>query len=135
MNRNPVLAFPSPEIRSFSLDPKTKEIVIRVHVGDHLASDVAQTLHALEQLVGTLRRTQEFCERQHRTDERIAEARKRHIELARSYQRLRNSGVKHRAAIRALFVDPSFSDLNASTADIAYWVKAYVLTTAPKEPK
>ena len=114
--------------------PKTKEMVIRLHVGDHLMSDLVQVLQSVEHLAGTLRRTQEFCERQHKTDERLAEARKRHVELARTYQRLRNSGIKHRAAIRSLFVDPSFSDLNASTAEISYWVKSYALTTAPKEP-
>lgn len=38
-------------------------------------------------------------------------------------------GVKHRAAIRALFVDPSFSDLHASTADISHFVKVYALET------
>ena len=127
MNRSPVLRFPEPQIRSFSVDPKTKEVVVRLFVGDHLAGNLADTLHALELLVGTLRRTQEFCERTIKTDELIEQQKRKHIEVARSYRRLRLSGLKHRQAINSLFIDPAFSDLNASTADIGYWVKVYAL--------
>ena len=127
MNRSPVLRFPNSEVRSFSVDPKTKDLVIRLHLGDFVPHQVADVLNALEGLVGTLRRTQEFCERQQHTDEQIEANKRRHIEVARAYQRLRFSGVKHRQAIKTLFVDPSFSDLHASTSDIGYWVKVYAL--------
>lgn len=127
MNRSPVLRFPSSSLRSFTVDPKTKEIVIRLHVGDHLPAHMADTLASLVDLVSQLRRTQEFCERSLRTDDRIEAMRRRHIEVARAYQRLRYSGLKHRATIRALFVDPAFTDLHASTADIAAWVQMYAL--------
>lgn len=131
MRRAPVLRFPTPEIRSFSVDPKTRDLVIRLHLGDHLPHQVADVLNALADLVEDLRRTQEFCERQQATDEHIAAMRKRHLEVARAYQRIRCAGVKHRAAIRSLFIDPAFSDLHATSADIAYWVKAYSEVSAP----
>lgn len=134
MNRAPVLHFPQHEIRSFSVDPKTKEVVIRFYVGETLASDLIHTLRSLEGLIGHLRMIQESCVRQATVSDAV-ERRRRHIEVARAYQRLRLAGVKHRAAIRALFVDPSFADLHASTSDIAWWVKAYALTIEPKEPE
>ena len=134
MTRSPVLHFPQHEIRSFSVDPKTKEVVIRFYVGDTLASDLVNTLRSLEDLIGHLRMIQESCVRQATVSDAVAQRKRRHIEVARAYQRLRFSGVKHRAAIRALFVDPSFSDLHASTSDIAWWVKAYALSSQPKEP-
>lgn len=127
MNRSPVLRFPDPSIRSFAVDPKTKEIVIRLYVGDHVPAHTCDVLTAMFDLVAQLRRTQEFCERTIRTDDRIEAMRRRHIEVARTYQRLRYSGLKHRATIRALFVDPAFADLHASTADITAWVQMYTL--------
>jgi hypothetical protein len=134
MNRAPVLKFPQPELRSFSVDPKTKEVVIRVFVGDALCADVVNTLQALEGLVGHLRMIQESCYRQVKSDDALAQRKRRHIEIARTYQRLRLSGLKHRAAINSIFIDPAFSDLQASTANIAWWVKAYGLSSTPKEP-
>jgi hypothetical protein len=134
MTRASVLSFPSSEIRAFSVDPNTQELVIRLHLGDCLPHHVAEVLNALSGLVGTLRRTQEFCQRQADTDERIEAQRRRHIEVARTYQRLRLAGVKHRAAINSLFIDPSFSDLHASTAEISYWVKAYCLSPSGVGP-
>jgi hypothetical protein len=127
MNRSPVLKFPAPEVRSFSVDPKTKELVIRLHLGEFIPHQVADVLNGLELLVGTLRRTQEFSERQDRTDAAIERQKTRHLDVARTYQRLRLSGLKHRQAINSIFIDPAFSDLNASTADISYWVKVYAL--------
>lgn len=135
MNRTPVLRFPEPEIRSWSVDPKTKEITLKVYVGDTLAADTVHALNALEILVRQLRMIQESCARHVSNDEAIEQRRRRHIEVARTYQRLRLSGVKHRAAIKAIFVDPAFSDLHACTADIAWWVKAYALSSQPKEPR
>lgn len=134
MNRTPVLKFPQHEIRSFSVDPETKEVIIRFYVGDTLAGDLVNTLHALEALIGNLRMIQECCVRQATASEATEQRKRRHIEVARAYQRLRVSGVKHRAAIRALFIDPAFSDLHAATSDIAWWVKAYGLSSQPKEP-
>lgn len=125
MKRAPVLRFPSPEIRSFAVDPKTKELVIRLHLGDSVPHHLADTLNALTDLVGQLRRTQEFCERQAQTDDRIEAQRRRHLDVARAYARLRACGMKHRESIRALFIDPAFSDLQASTAELNYWVKVY----------
>lgn len=127
MNRASVIRFPEPELRSFSVDPKTKEVVIRLYVGDTLGSDVVNVLDALQGLVRHMRMVQESCGRDLKNDEARSQRRKRHVEVARSYQRLRYSGVKHRAAIRALFVDPAFSDLHAASSDIAYWVKVYAL--------
>ena len=135
MTRSPVLHFPQYEIRSFSVDPKTKEVVIRFSIGDTLAGDLVRTLQSLEGLIGHLRMVQESCVRQATVSDEVDRRRKRHIEVARTYQRLRYSGVKHRAAIKALFVDPSFSDLDASTSNIAYWVKVYALSSSPKEPR
>ena len=135
MNRSPVLHFPQHEIRSFSVDPKTKEVVIRFYVGDTLAGDLINTLQSLEELVRHLRMIQECCVREATVSDAVQQQRKRHIEVARAYQRLRLSGVKHRAAIKALFIDPAFSDLNACTSDIAWWVKAYALSSEPKEPR
>ncbi|MDO8356953.1 MAG: hypothetical protein Q7U76_11240 [Nitrospirota bacterium] len=134
MNRAPVLKFPQPELRSFSVDPKTKEVVIRVFVGDALCADVVNTLQALEGLVGHLRMIQESCYRQVKSDVALEQRKRRHIEIARTYQRLRLSGLKHRAAINSIFIDPAFSDLQASTANIAWWVKAYGLSSKPEEP-
>lgn len=134
MNRTPVLKFPEPEIRSFSVDPKTKEIVLRVYVGDTLCHDVVNTLSALQGLVGHLRMVQESCQRQVSADDALAQRKRRHIDVARTYQRLRLSGLKHRAAINSIFIDPTFSDLHASTANIAWWVKAYGLSSTPEEP-
>lgn len=135
MNRTPVLRFPEPVLRSFSVDPKTKEIIIRVYLGETLCADVVNTLQALEGLVNHLRRVQESCARNIKNDEAIEQRRRRHIEVARTYQRLRFSGVKHRAAINAIFIDPAFADLHACTSDIAWWVKAYALVSQPKEPR
>ena len=135
MNRTPVLRFPQPELRSFTVDPKTKEIVIRVYVGDALCHDVVNTLNALQGLVGHLRMVQESLQREVIADDALAQRKRRHIEVARTYQRLRLSGLKHRAAINAIFIDPAFSDLQASTANIAWWVKAYGLSSKPEEPK
>lgn len=134
MNRTPVLKFPEPEIRSFSVDPKTKEIVLRVYMGDTLCHDVVNTLSALQGLVGHLRMIQESCQRQVQADDALAQRKRRHIDVARTYQRLRLSGLKHRAAINSIFIDPAFSDLQASTANIAWWVKAYGLSSKPGEP-
>lgn len=134
MSRTPVLRFPEPEIRSWSVDPKTKEIVLRVYVGDTLCHDVVNTLNALEGLVRHLRMIQESSERHVQADEALAQRKRRHIEVARTYQRLRLSGLKHRAAINSIFVDPNFSDLQASTSNIAWWVKAYGLSSKPEEP-
>lgn len=133
MNRAPVLKFPDPHIRSFFVDPKTKEVVIRLNVGT-LAPDLVNTLQALEGLIRHMRMIQEDCVRQATVADDVAARKVRHIEIARSYQRLRYSGVKHRKAIQALFVDPTFADLQASTSDIAWWVKAYALSSQPKEP-
>lgn len=133
MNRTPLLKFPDHTIQSFSIDPKTKEVVIRITVGD-LAGDLVQTLQALEGLMRHLRMIQEDCVRQAKVSDDVVARKLRHVEVARAYQRLRYSGVKHRAAIRALFVDPGFADLNACTSDIAWWVKAYALSIEPKEP-
>lgn len=36
--------------------------------------------------------------------------------------------------IRSFSVDPAYSDLHASTANIAWWVKAYGLSSKPEEP-
>ncbi|MEC4889640.1 MAG: hypothetical protein RI101_06215 [Nitrospira sp.] len=132
MSRSHVLRFPAPEVRSFSVDPKTNEIMIRVYVGDSLAGDLSEALNWLSDLVGTARRTVSLCERQIKTDELIEQQRRRHIEVARAYQRLRVSGMKHRAAIRAIYIDPSFADLNAPTSDIAAWVKMYCLESKPR---
>lgn len=135
MNRAPILKFPEPEIRSFSVDPKTKEIVLRVYVGDTLCHDIVNTLSALQGMVGHLRMIQESCQRQVHNDEDFEKRKRKHIEVARTYQRLRLSGLKHRAAINSLFIDPTFADLHASTATIAFWVKAYGLSSAkPEEP-
>jgi len=134
MNRAPVLKFPQPEIRSFSVDPKTNEIVLRVYVGDTLCHDVVNTLSALQILVGHLRMIQESCQRQVQADDALTQRKRRHIEIARTYQRLRLSGLKHRAAINSIFIDPAFSDVQASTANIAWWVKAYGLSSKPEEP-
>lgn len=134
MNREPVLHFPQHELRSFSIDPDTKEVVVRFFIGDTLAGDLVHTLQSLETLIGHLRRIQENCVRQVTASEAAAARKRRHIEVARAYQRLRLAGVKHRAAIRALFIDPTFADLSLSTSDIAWCVKAYGLSTQPKEP-
>jgi hypothetical protein len=134
MNRSPMLRLPEPQLRSFSIDPHTKEITIKVYVGDTLCADVVHTLQALEGLVGHLRLIQESCTRTVKTDDAIEQRRRRHVEVARTYQRLRLSGMKHRAAIKALFVDPAFTDLHACTSDIAWWVKAYARSSQPKEP-
>lgn len=134
MSRTPVLRFPQPEIRSFSVDPKTHEIVLRVYVGDTLCHDVVNTLNALQELVGNLRMIQESCQRHVKADEALEQRKRRHIEVARTYQRLRLSGLKHRAAINSIFIDPDFSDLHASTSNIAWWVKAYGLSSTPEQP-
>lgn len=127
MRRATVLRFPDPAVESFSYDRRTGDIVIRLHVGDEIPHQLLDVLRGLTGLVDTVRRTQECAERNIRADAIVESLRRRHIEVARSYQRLRLAGVKHRAAIRALFVDPSFSDLHASTADISHFVKVYAL--------
>lgn len=129
MRRATVLRFPDPAVESFSYDRRTGEIVIRLHVGDEIPHQLLDVLRGLTGLVDTVRRTQECAERNIRADAIVEQMRRRHVEVARSYQRLRLAGVKHRAAIRALFVDPSFSDLHASTADISHFVKVYALET------
>lgn len=134
MNRTPVLHFPQHELRSFSIDPKTKEVVIRFSVGDTLPTDLVNTLQSLEEFVRNLRRIQESCVRHATATEAAQDRKRRHVEVARTYQRLRLSGLKHRAAIRALFIDPTFADLALSTSDIAWCVKAYALSVEPKEP-
>jgi len=111
MNRATVLKFPTPDIRSFSIDPTTKEIVLRLYMGDAMPAHMLDVLRALESLVTEVRRGQERAERQVRVDAEV--------------ERLRLSGLKHRACIRALFIDPAVSDLHASTADLAHWVKVY----------
>lgn len=135
MNRTPVLHFPQHELRSFSIDPKTKEVVIRFYVGETLAGDLVNTLQSLEGLIRHLRMIQESCVRQATVSDAVEQRRRRHIDVARTYQWLRLSGLKHRAAINAIFVDPTFADLHACTSDIAWWVKAYALTSEPKKPR
>ena len=134
MKRPPVLKFPPSEIRSFSIDPKTKEVVVRFSIGETLAPDLVNALQGLEGLIRHLRMIQESCVRQATASDEAQARKRRHIEVARTYQRLRVSGVKHRAAIRALFIDPTFADLHAATSDIAWWVKAYALSSQPKDP-
>lgn len=127
MRRATVLRFPDPSVECFSYDRRTGEIVIRLQAGNDIPHHLLDVLRGLTGLVDTVRRTQECAERNIRADAIVEHLRRRHIEVARSYQRLRLSGVKHRAAIRALFVDPAFSDLHASTADLSHWVKVYGL--------
>jgi len=128
MTRPSVLRFPATHPDwSWDYDKKTDEIVIRLQRGGDIAAHVCQALTWLTEFTGHVLRHQDWAERDLRTEAVILEQRKRHIDVARAYQRLRLNGVKHRAAIRSLFVDPSFSDLHASTADLAYWVKIYSL--------
>lgn len=132
MRRATVLRFPDPSVESFSYDRQTGDIVIRIHIGDEIPHQLLDVLRGLTGLVDTVRRTQECAERNIRVDEITERLRRRHLEVARSYQRLRLAGVKHRAALRALFIDPAFSDLHASTADLAHWVKVYGLERAAR---
>lgn len=94
-----------------------------------LTDSLAPILLALK--LNHVRRHQEWAERDLRTEEAVLRIRKRHIEVARAYQRLRLKGVKHRAAINSLFVDSRFSDLHASTSDIGHWVKLYSFQVSP----
>jgi hypothetical protein len=126
MNRTRPLPRPEPTVPAFSYDPKTKRIHIVLDVGDYLPAQLADFFQVATEVVRLVRHRQECCERQVRIDARIDALRRRHLDVARAYQRLRLAGVKHRAAIRALFVDPAFSDLQASTADIADWVRTYI---------
>lgn len=132
MRRATVLRFPDPSVESFSYDRRTGDIVIRLHVGDEIPHQLLDVLRGLTGLVDRVRRTQECAERNIHADEIVEHLRRRHLDVARSYQRLRLAGMKHRAAIRALFVDPAFSDLHASTADLAHWVKLYGLEGAKR---
>lgn len=135
MNRARVLKFPQPDIRSISVDPATKEIVMRLAPGSDTLAHIGHVLQALEELIRYLRMVQGSTERDISNAETTALRRQRWVEVARAYQRLRLAGVKHRAAIRTLFVDPAFNDLQCSTADIAWAVKAYGLSMQPKRPR
>jgi len=125
MTRASVLRFPEPSVESFTYDRKTGDIIVRLHVGDEMPTHLLDVLRGLTGLAEEVRRGQDRAERQIRVDALTEALRRRHLDVARAYQRLRLSGVKHRAAIRALFVDPAFADLHASTADLAHWVKVY----------
>lgn len=122
-----LIAFPKTNISSFAIDRKNKEIVVTIPIGDDFPTQALVVLQGLQDLVNEIRRGQSRGEREIRVDERLQVMRRRHIEVARTYQRLRLSGLKHRAAIRAVFIDPAFADLHASTADISYWVQVYAL--------
>lgn len=128
MKRGQVLTFPFPQVEEFSYNPTTNEV--RLKLDSPLPHHLLDALHGLIGFVDHLRHRQECAERNIRADAIVEQMRRRHVEVARSYQRLRLAGVKHRAAIRALFVDPAFSDLHASTADLAHWVKVYGLDGA-----
>ena len=123
MKRGQVLTFQFPQVSEFSYNAKTNEL--RLKLDSPLPSQLLDALHGLIGFVDLLRHRQDCAARQDKTDERIEQFRHRCIDVARAYQRLRLNGVKHRAAIWALFIDPSFADLHATTADIAFWVKTY----------
>lgn len=123
MRRAPVLRFEFPQVEEFSYNPHTNEL--RLKLDSPLPAQLLNALHGLIGFVDLLRHRQDCAARQARTDDRIERFRQRCVEVARAYQRLRLRGVKHRAAIRTLFVDPAFSDLHASTSDITFWVKTY----------
>lgn len=125
MNRGNVLRFPLPEVSSISRDPVTHEIVIRLKDASTLTDDLVNVLGSLETLCGTMRRAQEAHERQERADRVVSAFQARCIDVARAYHLLRLAGVKHRAAIRSLFLDPQFSDMRGALSDFGYWVKAY----------
>lgn len=135
MNRARVLKFPQPEIRSVSVDPLTKEILIRIAPGSDTLAHIGHVLQSLEELIRYLRMLEGSTTRDIANDAAKAQRRTRLIELARAYQRLRLVGVKHRAAINTLFIDPAFTDLHLSTSDIAWAIKAYVLSSQPKRPR
>jgi len=123
MKRGQVLTFQFPQVEEFSYNPKTNEV--RLKLDSPLPRHLLDALHGLIGFVDHLRHRHECAARQVTIDEQTERFRQRCIEVARGYQRLRISGVKHRVAIRALFIDPAFSDLHASTADISHWVKVY----------
>jgi hypothetical protein len=129
MNRTRPLPRPEPTVPAFSYDPKTKQIHIVLDVGDYVPAQLADFFQVATDVMRLVRHRQECCERQVRIDAQIDALRRRQIDVARAYQRLRLAGVKHRAAIRALFIDPTFADLHATTADIAAWVKDFSLTS------
>lgn len=123
MKRGKVLTCQFPQVSEFSYNAKTNEVWLKLD--SPLPAQLLDALHGLIGFVDHLRHRQDCAARQAKTDERIEQFRHRCIEVARAYQRLRLDGVKHRAAIRALFIDPSFADLHATTADIAFWVETY----------
>jgi hypothetical protein len=113
MNRTRPLPRPEPTVPAFSYDPKTKQIHIVLDVGDYVPAQLADFFQVATDVMRLVRHRQECCERQVRIDAQIDALRRR----------------KHRAAIRALFIDPTFADLHATTADIAAWVKDFSLTS------
>ena len=123
MKRGQVLTFQFPQVSEFSYNATTNEV--RLKLDSPLPAQLLDALHGLIGFVDLLRHRQDCAARSARINEQTERFRQRCIEVARAYQRLRLQGVKHRAAIRALFLDPAFSDLHASTADIAFWVKTY----------
>ncbi len=123
MKRGQVLTFRFPQVEEFTYNAKTNEV--RLRLDSPPPRQLLDALHGLIGFVDFLRHRQECAARQVVTDERIEKFRHRCIDVARAYQRLRLRGVKHRASIQAIFVDPKFADLHATTADIAFWVKTY----------
>ena len=124
MKRGQVLTFQFPQVSEFSYNATTNEV--RLKLDSPLPAQLLDALHGLIGFVDHLRHRHDCAARQVVIDERVDRFRQRCIEVTRAYQRHRLDGVKHRAAIRALFIDPSFTDLHATTADIAFWVKTYL---------
>lgn len=123
MKRVQVLPFQFPQVSEFSYNAKTHEV--RLKLDSPLPAQLLDALHGLIGFVDLLRHRQDCAARQVKLDAQAERFRQRCIEVAREYQRLRLTGEKHRAAIRSIFINPTFADLHASTADIAFWVKTY----------
>ena len=103
MNRARVLKFPDPEIRSISVDPVTKEIVIRLAPGSDTLTQIGYVLQSLEEMVRHLRMVQGSAERDIANEDRHEQRKRRYIELAQAYQRLRVAGAQHVQRVCAKF--------------------------------
>lgn len=127
MTRNNLLRFTPPSISGISVNPVTGDLSITIQPGSATTTDLCEVLNSLLSFSNSLRRAQDNTESQIKAERQVTEFQARCIEVGRSYQRLRVAGVKHRAAVRSLFVDPAFSDLNGSLSEFGYWVKVYGL--------
>lgn len=127
MTRNHLLRFTPPSLSSIAVSPTSGDITITFKPGSASSADLAEVLTVLSTFADGLRRAQANAESQVRAERVVSAFQQRCIEVGRSYQRLRISGVKHRAAVRSLFVDPAFFDLHGTLSDFGYWVKAYGL--------